>query len=69
MTPIDTATNTAGLPITVGTEPIGVAVTPDQAPTAAFTRHRGDPGQPDHLQRLGLVLAGGFDRLLRLELR
>ncbi len=29
MTPIDTTTNTAGTAITVGSGPIGIAITPD----------------------------------------
>jgi PKD repeat protein len=37
VTPIDLATNTAGTPITVGSDPYGVAITPQQAPAAAFT--------------------------------
>ena len=38
MTPIDTATNTPGTPITVGgLDPVAVAVTPDQGPAAAFS--------------------------------
>jgi PKD repeat protein len=37
VTPIDTATDTARTPIAVGTGPFGIAITPDQAPTAAFT--------------------------------
>src|SRR5947199_6482002 len=36
-TPIDTATNTAGTPIGVGGNPLGVAATPDQGPAAAFS--------------------------------
>ena len=36
VTPIDTATNTAGTPIAVGAEPVGIAITPD-AKTAYVT--------------------------------
>ena len=45
VTPIDTATNTAGTPITVGHAPIGVAVTPDQGPAAAFSATGARAGQ------------------------
>jgi YVTN family beta-propeller protein len=37
VTPIDTATNTAGAAIAVGSVPAGVAVTPDQGPVARFS--------------------------------
>ena len=48
MTPIDTATNTAGTPITVGSSPFGVAIVPDQPPLASFsiTTARARPGVP-----------------------
>jgi YVTN family beta-propeller protein len=35
--PIDTATATVGTAIPVGRRPFGIAITPDQAPTASFT--------------------------------
>ena len=37
VTPIDTATGTAGTATTAATNPFGIAITPDQAPVAAFT--------------------------------
>jgi PKD repeat protein len=38
VTPIDTATGGAGTPIVVaGRDPLGIAITPDQAPVASFT--------------------------------
>jgi YVTN family beta-propeller protein len=43
VTPIDTATNTAGSPITVGTEPIAIAFTPDSA-TAYVVNFGPGPG-------------------------
>ena len=45
MTPIDTATNTAGTAITVGSAPVGVAVTPDQGPAAGFSATVAPAGQ------------------------
>ncbi len=47
VTPIDLATDTALTPIAVGNEPIAIAITPDPAPTAAFTTSGvSAPGQP-----------------------
>jgi YVTN family beta-propeller protein len=48
VTPIDTATNTAGTPIPVagGSKPRGVAITPDQAPVAALSATPARAGQP-----------------------
>lgn len=37
VTPIETATNTAGTPIAVGDAPLGIAITPNQTPTADLT--------------------------------
>jgi YVTN family beta-propeller protein len=45
VTPINTATNTTGTPIAVGSGPLGIAITPDQAPTAAFSVLAAPAGQ------------------------
>ena len=45
MTPIDTATSTAGTAIAVGSVPGGVAVTPDQGPAARFSAAAASTGQ------------------------
>ncbi len=45
VTPIDVATGSAGTPVTgVGSTPRGIAITPDQAPVAAFTVGPASPG-------------------------
>ena len=41
---IDLATNTVSATVGVGTGPFGVAITPDQAPTASFTASAGAAG-------------------------
>jgi hypothetical protein len=45
VTPIDIATRTAGSPIVVGSSTAGVAIVPDQAPTASFTPRLAIVGQ------------------------
>jgi DNA-binding beta-propeller fold protein YncE len=46
-TPIDLATDTVGTPISLGSSPgVAIAITPDQAPTAAFSFSAGEPGNP-----------------------
>lgn len=55
---IDTATNTAGTPITVPTDPEGIAIVPDQGPVAAFTASP-DPARAG--QTVGLDGAGSSD--------
>lgn len=44
VTPVDVATRSAGTPVTVGSTPRGIAITPDQAPVAAFTVGPASPG-------------------------
>lgn len=45
VTPVEVASGTAGTPITgVGSTPRGIAITPDQAPAAAFTVGAASPG-------------------------
>jgi hypothetical protein len=46
VTPIDTATNAAGTPINVGSGDGGIAITPDQAPVAAFSATAAAPASP-----------------------
>ena len=47
MTPVDLATNTAGTPISVGSEPSeNITVAPDQAPTGCLHGTPRGPGQP-----------------------
>ena len=69
VTPISTATDTAGTSFAIGTEPAGHRCHPRPGPDGRLHLHGGDPGQPDHLQRLGLELSDRDHRLLRLELR
>ena len=51
VTPIDTATGTAGDPIAVGTNPTAIAITPDQAPRAAGTANVAPVGS-EHVRRV-----------------
>ena len=45
VTPIDTATNTAGTAIAAGNDPWDIAITPDQAPVAALSVTPANSGQ------------------------
>jgi hypothetical protein len=59
VTPIAIKTLTAGTPITVGGNPIDIAITPDQAPVAQI--HAGDfaPGSPTPFDAFGSSVAYG----------
>ena len=48
VTPIATATNTAGTPVGAGNDPWDIAITPDQAPVAALIVTPGNQGQATH---------------------
>ena len=69
VTPINLATDTAGAPIAEGNHPVDVAITPDQAPTAAFSATAGTPGNPTTFNASASSSPVGLDRFLRLELR
>ncbi len=52
VTPVDTATNTLGTPIALGTHPSAIAIAPDQAPVAAFTDSPASAGSPTSFDAL-----------------
>ena len=53
------ATRTAGTPIDVGDLPLGIAITPDQAPQAAVTVLRGAAGSPTVFDAAGSTVRFG----------
>ena len=55
VTPIDTATNTAGTPIGAGLDPWDIAITPDQAPVAALSVIPSAAGGPTSFDASGSV--------------
>jgi hypothetical protein len=57
--PIDTATGATGAPIQIGSTPLGVAITPQQAPTAAFTASSVTVGQATRFDGSGSTAASG----------
>ncbi len=59
ITPISTATNAAGTPITVGAVPRGIAITPDQAPVANFTVASAPPGSATSFDASASTVAFG----------
>ena len=69
VTPIATATNTPGTPIDVGIKPLGISITPDQAPTASFTATSAPPGSPTSFDASASDRPLRDHRQLRLDLR
>jgi YVTN family beta-propeller protein len=59
VTPIDTATNTAGTPISVGKNPTDIAITPDQAPVAHLSVTPAEAGQPTGFDASASTVAFG----------
>jgi YVTN family beta-propeller protein len=59
VTPIDLATDTAGSPITVGTQPDALAITPDQAPVAQLSVDPAVAGQPTTFDASASTVAVG----------
>ncbi len=71
LVPVDLASGTAGTPIPLGSEgtnPIAIAITPDQAPDRPHARHHSR--KPDRqLRRIGIDRGRRDHRLVRVELR
>ena len=73
--PINLATGTAESPITGGADSQSdsisqyVAITPDQAPTAAFSRDARTGGLAYYFRRIGFEFSDRNDRLVCVELR
>ena len=59
LTPVNTTTNAAGTPVVFGSDPVGVAITPDQAPVAHLSVTPGKVGQPTSFDASASTVAFG----------
>ena len=59
LTPVNTATTAAGTPLVVGSDPVAVAITPDQAPVAHLSVTPGEVGQPTEFDASASTVAFG----------